>query len=422
MLLAPAVVVWEWLNEHGRWRPYGPAVSHHIEAAVRTSDPRGGSVVLGQVDSRLSPYIIDLQSMHQFRQDTGTIRPVRRCFYEPGGAPAQGIQWEWESSTGAWTPYDMEVAIALHKAHGRQQARLDLGPLGLDYVVHFHTMTQVNSQTQRCRRVRRRVDMAYPLVSGPLPRGVAPRVRGGALLGVGVAGSSAGSLPFPPVSPTPPCACQQCVLVQSVKSGEVRTLGRQPRKNPVPSYSKAPPRSATLGRIPQQSCDWPLPHGLAISRNTASPRKNAQLFAQSLVALTAGSASLSLIAEPPPPPSLPANPIAPPYSERPVPIATLVTPATMVTKPPSPTPSPSPVVMKPHCDALQAPLPVPTVPVKNLKPSSLIQPALAEPRGGGEEVCGEGQDPTRPGLYHLHGASRGPVGVCGPPGGALLLG
>uniref|UniRef100_A0A8K9Y129 Deltex 4, E3 ubiquitin ligase a n=1 Tax=Oncorhynchus mykiss TaxID=8022 RepID=A0A8K9Y129_ONCMY len=70
MLLASAVVVWEWLNEHGRWRPYSPAVSHHIEAVIR-NDPRGGSVVLGQVDSRLSPYIIDLHSMHQFRQDTG---------------------------------------------------------------------------------------------------------------------------------------------------------------------------------------------------------------------------------------------------------------------------------------------------------------------------------------------------------------
>jgi len=73
MLLASAVVVWEWLNEHGRWRPYSPAVCHHIEAVIR-SDPRCGSVVLGQVDSRLSPYIIDLHSMHQFRQDTGEER------------------------------------------------------------------------------------------------------------------------------------------------------------------------------------------------------------------------------------------------------------------------------------------------------------------------------------------------------------
>ena len=73
MLLASAVVVWEWLNEHGRWRPYGPAVCHHIEAVIR-NDPRSGSVVLGQVDNSLSPYIIDLQSMHQFRQDTGKRR------------------------------------------------------------------------------------------------------------------------------------------------------------------------------------------------------------------------------------------------------------------------------------------------------------------------------------------------------------
>lgn len=87
MLLASAVVVWEWLNEHGRWRPYSPAVSHQIEAAIRSSDPRGGSVVLGQVDSRLSPYIIDLQSMHQFRQDTGneddrehTISMLYSCY------------------------------------------------------------------------------------------------------------------------------------------------------------------------------------------------------------------------------------------------------------------------------------------------------------------------------------------------------
>lgn len=71
MLLASAVVVWEWLNEHGRWRPYSPAVSHHIEAVIRSGPRAGGSVVLGQVDNRLSPYIIDLQSMHQFRQDTG---------------------------------------------------------------------------------------------------------------------------------------------------------------------------------------------------------------------------------------------------------------------------------------------------------------------------------------------------------------
>lgn len=87
MLLASAVVVWEWLNEHGRWRPYSPAVCHHIEAVIQ-SDPRCGSVVLGQVDSRLSPYIIDLHSMHQFRQDTG-----ERLRGAAHSAVAVGLRW-----------------------------------------------------------------------------------------------------------------------------------------------------------------------------------------------------------------------------------------------------------------------------------------------------------------------------------------
>lgn len=99
MLLASAVVVWEWLNEHGRWRPYSPAVSHHIEAVVRAGPRAGGSVVLGQVDSRLAPYIIDLQSMNQFRQDTGEPAAPTPHSRAPiplpawGGLPARPAQW-----------------------------------------------------------------------------------------------------------------------------------------------------------------------------------------------------------------------------------------------------------------------------------------------------------------------------------------
>uniref|UniRef100_A0A672Z6K4 E3 ubiquitin-protein ligase n=1 Tax=Sphaeramia orbicularis TaxID=375764 RepID=A0A672Z6K4_9TELE len=71
--------------------------------------------------------------------------------------PGQGWQWEWENDAGTWT------------AHNRQQTCLDLTPLGFCYLIDYQNMTQVNRQSQRCRRIQRRADMAYPLVSGPLP-------------------------------------------------------------------------------------------------------------------------------------------------------------------------------------------------------------------------------------------------------------
>lgn len=75
----------------------------------------------------------------------GTIRPVRRTFYDPTSAPGQGWQWEWENDAGSWTPYDMEVAIAIESAHSRQQSCLDLTPLGFCYLIDFKNMTQVRS-------------------------------------------------------------------------------------------------------------------------------------------------------------------------------------------------------------------------------------------------------------------------------------
>ena len=61
-------------------------MSHHIEAAVRAGPRAGGSVVLGQVDRRLAPYIIDLHSMNQFRQDTGEPAvPAPRAPSSAGG-------------------------------------------------------------------------------------------------------------------------------------------------------------------------------------------------------------------------------------------------------------------------------------------------------------------------------------------------
>ncbi|KAF3697944.1 E3 ubiquitin-protein ligase DTX4 [Channa argus] len=291
MLLASAVVVWEWLNEHGRWRPYSPAVCHHIEAVIQ-SDPRCGSVVLGQVDSRLSPYIIDLHSMHQFRQDTGTLRPVRRSFYDPTSAPGQGWLWEWQNDVGSWTAYDTEVGIAIQAARDRQQPWLDLAPLGFCYLIDFESMTQINGQTQRCRRIQRRSDLAYPLVSGPLPKshhawGPMSMPAHGGPLGVDVSGVGmrlrmsntgtgngsaypSGALPASAITSLgQPCACQQCMLVLSVKAGTMstaHTLGRRPpqTKPPSPKISSHP--------VPGVSYSLTLPRPPSLSRSLSPNR------------------------------------------------------------------------------------------------------------------------------------------------------
>ncbi|XP_053716628.1 E3 ubiquitin-protein ligase DTX4a [Synchiropus splendidus] len=364
MLLASAVVVWEWLNEHGRWRPYSPVVCHHIEAVIR-SDPRCGSLVLGQVDPRLSPYIIDLHSMHQFRQDTGTLRPVRRSFYDPTSAPGQGWLWEWENDAGSWTAYDTEVGIAIQAARDRQQPWLDLTPLGFCYLIDFESMTQINGQTQRCRRIQRRSDLAYPLVSGPLPKshhawGPTPMPGSGGLQGVdlsgvgmgirmGVSGTRnggaypSGALPASAITSLgQPCACHQCMLVLSVKAGAMstaQTLGRRPpmTKHPSPkinshhipggSYSLTLPRppSTTRSLSPHRMSVFGGTGGLGSVGAVGFAAGNSGIgstgfsigggYNHSLSFLGSATAALSLTStRPPPPPLPPLPPPAPPPS------------------------------------------------------------------------------------------------------------
>ncbi|CAM4479570.1 unnamed protein product [Leuciscus chuanchicus] len=462
MLQASAVVVWEWLSEHGRWRPYSPTVSHHIEEVIR-SDPRGGSIVLGRADSRLSPYIIDLHSMHQFRQDTGTLRPVRRSFYDPTSAPGQGWIWEWENDAGSWTAFDMEVSIALQAARDRQQPWLDLTSLGFCYFVDFQTMTQINRQTQRQRRIQRRSDMVYPLVTGPLPKnslawgtgsgtgGMARRVTSGggstgALLGVGVSGSTlsrkgsavypSGTLSVSSLAPLgQPCACQQCMLVLSVKANGTasQTLGRATKPNSP---------KASFGTLPSyvlNSYSHTLPHGTSLKSMPSEEAKNSAVFDQSLSLLTSATANLSISSSRPTPsslpPTLPSQNQQPPSAQSLSTSATFVPTAILVNTSTSPTPSTvftssSTTLASQRSAACAAPIPpraslaglsrpalqriamaqsraliasgVPTVPVKNLNGSSPVHPALAGITGILMSAAGLPVCLTRPPKLVLH--------------------
>ncbi|XP_021103972.1 E3 ubiquitin-protein ligase DTX4 isoform X2 [Heterocephalus glaber] len=173
------------------------------------------------------------------RPVTGTLRPVRRSYYDPTSAPGKGVVWEWESDGGSWTPYDMEVGIAIQQAYEKQRPWVDLTPIGFGYIVDFGTMGQINRQTQRQRRVRRRLDLVYPLVAGSLPK---PQ-----------------SWP-PSPAPAPPCCCPQCVLVTSVKAAAAGA---------GPPRSGGPPSGA--GKLPLR----PGPGAQALARGPGKPAAQA---------------------------------------------------------------------------------------------------------------------------------------------------
>ncbi|XP_067163121.1 E3 ubiquitin-protein ligase DTX1 [Apteryx mantelli] len=255
---AARVVVWEWLNEHGRWRPYSAAVCHHIENALK-EDARG-SVVLGQADGRLAPYVLDLRSMHQFRQDTGTMRPVRRNFYDPSSAPGKGIVWEWESDGSSWTPYDMDICISIQNAYEKQHPWLDLSSLGFCYLISFSSMAQTNRQTQRRRRLRRRMDLAYPLTAGSIPKSQSWPL-----------GAATGR----------PCSCQQCLLVRGTRAASNAILASQRRKPPatVTAVPPPPPPPVRQSSTFAGAAPWPAGKGepsRAPARSQSAPGAGAQ--------------------------------------------------------------------------------------------------------------------------------------------------
>ncbi|XP_034868815.1 E3 ubiquitin-protein ligase DTX4 isoform X5 [Mirounga angustirostris] len=123
----------------------------------------------------------------------------------------------------------MEVGITIQHAYEKQHPWIDLTSIGFSYVIDFSTMGQINRQTQRQRRVRRRLDLIYPMVTGTLPR--------------------AQSWPASPASAAspaaPPCSCPQCVLVMSIKAA-VADGGTGPLQPPAARKSMPPPGALKL--------------------------------------------------------------------------------------------------------------------------------------------------------------------------------
>ena len=102
-MASASIIIWEWLDEHGRWRPYDPHVSDYIEQEyVKHQTPHSGAysalssatysfvarfvgapgVSLGAADPVLSRYFVDFVQMQQLRPDTGK---QRFCHQFPAG-------------------------------------------------------------------------------------------------------------------------------------------------------------------------------------------------------------------------------------------------------------------------------------------------------------------------------------------------
>uniref|UniRef100_A0A3Q2H5V5 E3 ubiquitin-protein ligase n=1 Tax=Equus caballus TaxID=9796 RepID=A0A3Q2H5V5_HORSE len=244
-----AVAVWEWQDGLGTWHPYSATVCSYIEQQfVQQKGQRFGlgslahSIPLGQADPSLAPYIIDLPSWTQFRQDTGTMRSVRRHLFPQHSAPGRGIIWEWLSDDGSWTAYEASVCDYLEQQVARGNQLVDLAPLGYNYTVNYSTHTQTNKTSSFCRSVRRQAGPPYPVTTIIAPPGH-----------TGVA-----------------CSCHQCL--NSGRTGPVSGRYRHSMTN-LPAYpvSQHPHRTAIAFGAHQAFAPYNKP---SLSGARSAPRLN----------------------------------------------------------------------------------------------------------------------------------------------------
>ncbi|XP_065550436.1 probable E3 ubiquitin-protein ligase DTX2 isoform X4 [Lathamus discolor] len=247
---SPAVAVWEWQDEFGRWRPYRGNVCSYIEQVFQASQQKGrrsgsglvSSIPLGHADPVLAPYVIDIPSLTQFRQDTGTMRAVRRHLFPGDSAAGQGIVWEWQNDEGGWSPYEMKVCVLLEEARAKNHQQVDLKPLGYNYIVDVMAQVQTNKNTSFRRSVQRRLDTPYPVTTSPTP------------LHTGVA-----------------CSCQQCWLNSG--TGPITTRYRHSMVN-VPNSSTA--HQGRTASVSSSSVGFVPYNKPTLSGARSTPRLNAQ--------------------------------------------------------------------------------------------------------------------------------------------------
>uniref|UniRef100_G1DFZ1 E3 ubiquitin-protein ligase n=1 Tax=Capra hircus TaxID=9925 RepID=G1DFZ1_CAPHI len=244
-----AVAVWEWHDGLGTWHPSSAAVCSYIEQQfVQQKGQRFGlgslapSIPLGQADPSLAPYITALPSWTRFRQDTGTMRAVRRHLFPQHSAPGRGVIWEWLGDDNSWAAYEASVSASLEQQGAQGNQLVDLAPLGYNYPVNYATHTQTNKTSSFCRSVRRQAGPPYPVTTIIAPPGH-----------TGVA-----------------CSCQQCLSggTTGPVSGRYRPSMTNLPAYPVP---QPPHRTAIVWATHQTFAPYNKP---SLSGARSAPRLN----------------------------------------------------------------------------------------------------------------------------------------------------
>ncbi|KYO31996.1 putative E3 ubiquitin-protein ligase DTX2 isoform B [Alligator mississippiensis] len=203
--------------------------------------PANNSIPLGHADAMLAPYVIDIPSLMQFRQDTGTMRAVRRHLFPQDSAAGQGVIWEWQNDEGGWSPYEMNVCVFLEQAYASGHQHVDLGPLGYNYDVNLVSQVQTNKTTLYRRSIQRRLDTPYPVTAatGPLHTGMA-------------------------------CSCQQCLL----NSGTGPITTRYRHSINLPSSSAVPQVSSRTTAVSSSGLGFVPYNKPTLSGSRSAPRLN----------------------------------------------------------------------------------------------------------------------------------------------------
>ncbi|XP_023228905.1 E3 ubiquitin-protein ligase DTX4-like [Centruroides sculpturatus] len=157
-------VVWEWMNDRCKWTSYSPEVCHLLERAHE----RGLNLVcLGDVESRLKSYNVNLREFQQVSEVTGYRRAVRRKLFSSNSVAASGVCWQWAGDkAGQWFIFDMDIAAIIEDAFAQGLGFIDLSKISssYSYSINFKTMSQKSTRTGFERPVRRTVSSPYPLV------------------------------------------------------------------------------------------------------------------------------------------------------------------------------------------------------------------------------------------------------------------